>query len=93
MNPEWRENDGIVPTISALHPFGQAAKKVASFAEANAKGVWQMLPTMKDWNHMDLIGIDNTNFKRTEEELEKFYTSILDHVMCVEEMENQEVVV
>lgn len=42
---------------------------------------------------MDLIGIDNTDYKRTGEELEKFYTGIVDHLMRVEESENRNLAV
>ncbi|WP_436862654.1 YSIRK-targeted triacylglycerol lipase [Staphylococcus caeli] len=86
-NELLRLNDGIVPTVSALHPNGQAFKDVADIAQASAKGVWQVLPVKKDWDHMDFVGLDATDYKRTGEELKQFYTGIVNNLMRIEENE------
>nr|WP_326024408.1 triacylglycerol lipase [Staphylococcus saprophyticus] len=92
-NHQLRLNDGIVPTISALYPNGQAYKNVTDISSANEKGIWQVLPVKKDWDHMDFVGMDPTDYKRTGEELEQFYTGIVDHLMRVEESENKNLAV
>ncbi|OEK91391.1 hypothetical protein AST07_08270 [Staphylococcus saprophyticus] len=92
-NHQLRLNDGIVPTISVLYPNGQAYKNVTDISSANEKGIWQVLPVKKDWDHMDFVGMDPTDYKRTGEELEQFYTGIVDHLMRVEESENRNLAV
>lgn len=92
-NQQLRLNDGIVPTISSLYPNGQAYKNVTDISSANEKGIWQVLPVKKDWDHMDFVGMDPTDYKRTGEELEQFYTGIVDHLMRVEESENRNLAV
>ncbi|MFQ3783503.1 hypothetical protein AABD34_04335 [Staphylococcus saprophyticus] len=42
---------------------------------------------------MDFVGMDPTDYKRTGEELEQFYTGIVDHLMRVEEFENRNLAV
>ncbi|NWK84191.1 YSIRK-type signal peptide-containing protein [Staphylococcus sp. GSSP0090] len=90
---EWKENDGVVPIISALNPTGQKAKNVDDISKATEKGVWQVLPIKKNWDHVDFIGIDDLDRKRTGEELEAFYTGIVDHLMRVEEQDEENVAV
>ncbi|PHK49604.1 YSIRK-targeted triacylglycerol lipase [Staphylococcus edaphicus] len=90
---EWKENDGVVPVISALNPTGQKAKNVDDISKATEKGVWQVLPIKKNWDHVDFIGIDDLDHKRTGEELEAFYTGIVDHLMRVEEQDEENVAV
>lgn len=86
-NELLRHNDGIVPTVSALHPNGQAFKDVADITQASAKGIWQVLPVKKDWDHMDFVGLDATDYKRTGEELKQFYTGIINNLIRIEESE------
>ncbi|WP_426432758.1 YSIRK-targeted triacylglycerol lipase [Staphylococcus xylosus] len=90
---DWQENDGVVAVTSALSPTGQPAKKVQDLTQATEKGVWQVMPIKKDWDHVDFIGLDNLDRKRTGQELEEFYTGIIDHLMRVEAREEQAVAV
>ncbi|WP_440857749.1 YSIRK-targeted triacylglycerol lipase [Staphylococcus shinii] len=90
---DWQENDGVVAVTSALSPTGQPAKKVQDLTQATEKGVWQVMPIKKDWDHVDFIGLDNLDRKRTGQELEEFYTGIVDHLMRVEAREEQAVAV
>ncbi|MGW8032167.1 YSIRK-targeted triacylglycerol lipase [Staphylococcus shinii] len=90
---DWQENDGVVAVTSALSPTGQPAKKVQDLTQATEKGVWQVMPIKKDWDHVDFIGLDNLDRKRTGQELEEFYTDIIDHLMRVEAREEQAVAV
>ena len=90
---DWQENDGVVAVTSALSPTGQPAKKVNDLTEATEKGVWNVMPIKNDWDHVDFIGLDNLDRKRTGQELEAFYTGIIDHLMRVEAREEQAVAV
>ncbi len=59
---EWRPNDGSCPVISAKYPFGHPNK---SYDGIIAKGVWNVYPTMMDWDHLDFLGIDRIhNFEK-----------------------------
>uniref|UniRef100_UPI003F563845 YSIRK-targeted triacylglycerol lipase n=1 Tax=Staphylococcus sp. AS1337 TaxID=3434042 RepID=UPI003F563845 len=90
---DWQENDGVVAVTSALSPTGQPAKKVQDLTQATEKGIWNVMPIKKDWDHVDFIGLDNLDRKRTGQELEEFYTGIIDHLMRVEAREEQAVAV
>ncbi|WP_426443657.1 YSIRK-targeted triacylglycerol lipase [Staphylococcus xylosus] len=90
---DWQENDGVVAVTSALSPTGQPAKKVQDLTQATEKGVWQVMPIKNDWDHVDFLGLDNLDRKRTGQELEAFYTGIIDHLMRIESREKQVVAV
>ena len=32
---------------------------------ATDKGIWQVRPVQYDWDHLDLVGLDTTDYKRT----------------------------
>ncbi|QUX18000.1 YSIRK-type signal peptide-containing protein [Staphylococcus haemolyticus] len=66
---EWRENDGLVSVISSQHPFNQAYIQAT---DTNQKGIWQVTPTKHDWDHVDFVGQDSTDTKRTRAELQQF---------------------
>lgn len=70
---EWRVNDGLVSTISALHPFNQAHVEASNQVQ---KGVWQVTPIMHDWDHADFVGQDSNDTKRSQAELRQFYEGI-----------------
>ncbi|REH86405.1 esterase/lipase family protein [Staphylococcus felis] len=80
-DPKWRENDGIVPVISALAPFTQPFVKAGSTIQ---KGVWQVHDVMKGWDHADFVGLDFFDIRRTGAELEKFYHSLMDNIKQIE---------
>ncbi|MGW7930965.1 YSIRK-targeted triacylglycerol lipase [Staphylococcus xylosus] len=90
---DWQENDGVVAVTSALSPTGQPAKKVQDLTQATEKGVWQVMPIKNDWDHVDCLGLDNLDRRRTGQELEAFYTGIIDHLMRIESREKQAVAV
>lgn len=71
--PEWRVNDGLVSTISAQHPFGQASTPATDEVQ---KGVWQVSPIQHDWDHIDFVGTDATETQITTEELRNFWLGI-----------------
>jgi len=59
----WRPNDGFLNTISQLYPFGQSYVNVSDTAKSYQKGVWNVFPVKKDWDHFDFIGLTTgTNF-------------------------------
>lgn len=70
---EWRENDGLVSTISAQHPFGQNATPVTDEVQ---KGVWQVSPIQHDWDHGDFVGTDATEAQIKTEDLRQFWLGI-----------------
>ncbi|MCL2107375.1 MAG: hypothetical protein FWH26_10025 [Oscillospiraceae bacterium] len=50
----WLPNDGLVNTISALHPFHEPHR--AYDADNVEPGVWQVMPVVTDWDHIDFGG-------------------------------------
>ncbi|PTK60952.1 lipase [Staphylococcus nepalensis] len=81
---DWRVNDGLVSTISALHPFNQ------NFVEASdniKKGVWQVTPIMHGWDHADFVGQDNNDTKRSQAELSQLYEQIASDLVKNEALE------
>lgn len=86
-NKNVRVNDGIVPVSSSLHPSDEAFKKVGMMNLATDKGIWQVRPVQYDWDHLDLVGLDTTDYKRTGEELGQCYMSMINNMLKVEELD------
>ncbi len=80
---EWRENDGLVSVISSQHPFNQAFTQAT---DTNQKGVWQVTPTKHDWDHVDFVGQDSSDTKRTRDELQQFWHSLADDLVQSESL-------
>lgn len=71
---EWRQNDGLVPVISALYPFGQSYKA----ADGNpTAGMWYVEPTIQGWEHMDFVGQDYTQAPFLKRSVQNFYQNIV----------------
>jgi hypothetical protein len=58
IDESWLPNDGLVNTISATYPFGQAHNDVTgvSAISAAARGTWNIMPTVRG-DHGTLIGL------------------------------------
>lgn len=80
---EWRENDGLVSVISSQHPFNQAFTQAT---DTNQKGIWQVTPTKHDWDHVDFVGQDSSDTKRTRDELQQFWHSLADDLVQSESL-------
>ncbi|WP_435303526.1 YSIRK-targeted triacylglycerol lipase [Staphylococcus agnetis] len=80
---EWRENDGLVSVVSSQHPFNEAFTPVT---DKNQKGVWQVTPTKHDWDHVDFVGQDGTDTKRTREELQQFWHQLAEDLVQSESL-------
>lgn len=79
----WRPNDGLVSVISSQYPSDEKHVEVNENS-ALQKGTWQVMPTMKGWDHSDFIGNDALDGKHPAGELTKFYDSITDYLMRIE---------
>ncbi len=86
-NKKVRVNDGIVPVSSSLHLSDEAFKNVGLANLATEKDIWQVRPVQNDWDHLDFVGLDATDYKRTGEELGQFYMSMINNMMKVEELD------
>jgi len=58
INNSWAASDGMVNTISSLHPFGHPARP---YDGSPNPGEWSFHPVMHGWDHGNLHGIGNTN--------------------------------
>lgn len=83
-NKALRPNDGIVSVVSSLYPTGQAH---TDFTDGLKKGIWQVTPVMKGWDHLDFVGLDALDFKHTGQELQDFYAGLINNMMRVEELD------
>ncbi|MBF0813845.1 YSIRK-type signal peptide-containing protein [Staphylococcus saprophyticus] len=70
---EWRENDGLVSTISSQHPFNQAFTEATNEVK---KGIWQVTPIKHGWDHVDFVGQDSTDSNHPTEELQQFWHNL-----------------
>ena len=52
---------------------------------ATDKGIWQVRPVQYNWDHLDFVGLDDTDYKRDGKELGEFYQSLINNMMRVEE--------
>ncbi|ARJ51988.1 triacylglycerol lipase [Staphylococcus lutrae] len=83
-DPAWRENDGLVSVISSLHPDDEPFVNVA-FDSPPVKGIWQVTPVMKDWDHTDFTGQDTLDWHRNAGELSRFYRDLVDDLVRKEQ--------
>ena len=72
LDESWRENDGLVNTVSAMAPMG--APSTVFDPDAVAPGIWQILPTYPG-DHMSLQG---GMMKRNN--IRPFYLELLDMI-------------
>ena len=72
LDESWRENDGLVNTVSAMAPMGAPSK--AFDPKAVTPGIWQILPTYPG-DHMSLQG---GMMKRNN--IRPFYLELLDMI-------------
>ncbi|RQM84449.1 lipase [Staphylococcus xylosus] len=70
---EWRENDGLVSTISSQHPFNQAFTEATNEVK---KGIWQVTPIKHGWDHVDFVGQNSTDSNHPTEELQQFWHNL-----------------
>ncbi len=82
----WRENDGLVSVISGQHPDNEPFEYVDDNT-APKKGIWQVTPTMKGWDHTDFTGQDTLDFHHTGAELARFYLGIMNDLVREEALE------
>ena len=66
----WAASDGMVSTISSIHPFGHPARP---YDGNPVRGVWNHHPVMHRWDHSSLHGY---GFSRTTDEVNQFYLNI-----------------
>ncbi|HDT8469730.1 TPA: triacylglycerol lipase [Staphylococcus pseudintermedius] len=84
-NPAWRENDGLVSVISSQHPEDEAFEFV-DFTAPAVKGIWQVTPTLKGWDHTDFTGKDVLDWRRSGAELQNFYHRLVEDLVRKEEV-------
>ncbi|WP_281183344.1 YSIRK-targeted triacylglycerol lipase [Staphylococcus schleiferi] len=82
----WRENDGLVSVISGQHPENEPFENVDDKV-APKKGIWQVTPTMKGWDHTDFTGQDTLDLRHTGSELARFYLGIMNDLVREEALE------
>lgn len=84
-NPAWRENDGLVSVISSQHPEDEAFEFV-DFTAPAVKGIWQVTPTLKGWDHTDFTGKDVLDWRRSGAELQNFYHRLVEDLVRKEDV-------
>lgn len=55
IDESWWPNDGLVSTVSSIHPVGHPADLYKE-REDMKKGVWNYYPVRHEWDHLDQIG-------------------------------------
>ncbi|MFC0524905.1 esterase/lipase family protein [Pontibacillus salicampi] len=56
IDQSWYANDGLVSVPSSQHPLGHPSTK--NISNQPTKGVWNVNPTQRRWDHLDFVGID-----------------------------------
>ena len=54
INAEWRQNDGLVNTISALRPLSEPGMNYDS--GSIQPGIWNVMPVVEGRDHMAFMG-------------------------------------
>lgn len=81
---EWRENDGLISTISAQHPFNQPYTEATDQIQ---KGIWQVTPIKHGWDHVDFVGQDASDYSHPTEELQQFWHGLADDLVRNEQFD------
>lgn len=86
-NPEsWREGDGPVPLKSGLYPFNKPHKDI-TFDSKPELGSWGVMPTFKNWDHMDLVGWDLTDTRIKPKMVLGLYEQLANYLSEVEKVQ------
>lgn len=86
-NPEsWREGDGPVPLKSGLYPFNKPHKDT-TFDSKPELGLWGVMPTLKNWDHMDLVGWDLTDTRIKPKMVLGLYEQLANYLSEVEKVQ------
>ncbi|WP_430770956.1 esterase/lipase family protein [Staphylococcus pseudoxylosus] len=86
-NPEsWREGDGPVPLKSGLYPFNKPHKDT-TFDSKPELGLWGGMPTLKNWDHMDLVGWDLTDTRIKPKMVLGLYEQLANYLAEVEKVQ------
>ncbi|WP_436940520.1 lipase-like domain-containing protein [Staphylococcus xylosus] len=86
-NPEsWREGDGPVPLKSGLYPFNKPHKDT-TFDSKPELGLWGVMPTLKNWDHMDLVGWDLTDTRIKPKMVLSLYEQLANYLAEVEKVQ------
>ena len=75
LNDSWLDNDGLVNTVSARHPFDEPAKE---FDGTTDKGIWNVMPTLICDHGMA------TGLLANKKKLQGFYINLLRMLMKLE---------
>ncbi len=63
MTEEWRENDGLIPVISALYPFDEEHIFYEEIESDDIQtGIWVVMPVLEDFSHVSYMGMDTSDF-------------------------------
>lgn len=63
MTEEWRINDGMVPVISGMVPFGEEYVYYEDVKDIGIEtGVWNVMPLIDDFSHVSYMGMDTKDF-------------------------------
>ncbi|RIM74790.1 esterase/lipase family protein, partial [Staphylococcus arlettae] len=86
-DPEsWRKGDGPVPLKSGLYPFNKPHKDT-TFDSKPELGVWGVMPTLKNWDHMDLVGWDVTDTRIKSNMVLNLYEELANYLSEVEKVQ------
>lgn len=86
-NPEsWREGDGPVPLKSGLYPFNKPHKDI-TFDSKPELGLLGVMPTLKNWDHMDLVGWDLTDTRIKPKMVLGLYEQLANYLSEVEKVQ------
>ncbi|MDU0462337.1 lipase-like domain-containing protein [Staphylococcus ureilyticus] len=86
-HPEsWRKGDGPVPLKSGLYPFNKPHKET-TFDSTPELGVWGVMPTLKNWDHMDLVGWDLSDTRIKPDMILGLYEQLANYLAEVEKVQ------
>ena len=86
-HPEsWQKNDGPISLASGLFPYNKPFKET-TFDEKPELGIWNVMPTYTNWDHMDLVGWGKLDKKVTPKMVLGLYEELFNYLSTVEELQ------
>ncbi len=84
-SPEsWQKSDGPISLASGLFPYNKPFKET-TFDKKPELGIWNVMPTLKNWDHMDLVGWGKNDKKITPKMVLNLYEELFNYLSDVEQ--------
>ncbi|NJI01597.1 esterase/lipase family protein [Staphylococcus agnetis] len=84
----WQKSDGPISLASGLFPYNKPFRETTFHQNPNL-GVWNVMPTLKNWDHLDLIGWGKRDKNVTPSMVKHLYEELFNYLSDVERVQQK----